>query len=72
MAKIWTNSEIALEGDVVIDTERHVVFSGFINLHAHGQSIGDYGMQAMQGLTTALECESRMLPVAEWYGGHTK
>ncbi|MGB5278409.1 MAG: amidohydrolase family protein, partial [Gammaproteobacteria bacterium] len=36
-------------------------------LHAHGQNIGDYRMQAMQGVTTMLELESGVLPVSDWY-----
>lgn len=60
-------SEFPLEGDTVIDATGYVVSPGFIDLHAHGQSLGDYRMQAMQGVTTALELESGVLPIADWY-----
>ena len=50
-----------------IDATGHVVAPGFIDIHAHGQNIGDYRMQAMQGVTTMLELESGVLPIAEWY-----
>jgi N-acyl-D-glutamate deacylase len=50
-----------------IDATGRVVAPGFIDIHAHGQNIGDYRMQAMQGVTTMLELESGVLPIAEWY-----
>ncbi|MGX9349738.1 amidohydrolase family protein [Shimia sp. W99] len=67
--KIVAISEFPLAGDTVIDATGHVVSPGFIDLHAHGQSIGDYRMQAMQGVTTALELESGVLPIGDWYDG---
>lgn len=67
--KIVAISEFPLEGDTVIDAAGQVVAPGFIDLHAHGQSIGDYRMYAMQGVTTALELESGVLPIADWYEG---
>ncbi|MCL5779110.1 amidohydrolase family protein [Limibaculum sp. FT325] len=65
--RIVAISEFPLQGDVVIDARGHVVAPGFIDLHAHGQNIGDYRMQVMQGVTTALELESGLLPVGDWY-----
>ncbi len=56
-----------IEGNKTIDATGHVVAPGFIDLHAHGQNIGDYRMQAMQGVTTMLELESGVLPIGEWY-----
>ena len=67
--RISAISEFPLEGDTVVDATGHVVSPGFIDLHAHGQSIGDYRMQAMQGVTTALELESGVLPIGDWYEG---
>ena len=65
--RIAAISEFPLDGDSVIDATGHVVAPGFIDLHAHGQNIGDYRMMAVQGVTTALELESGVLPIAEWY-----
>lgn len=44
-----------------------VVAPGFIDLHAHGQSIPADRMQAFDGVTTSLELELGSLPVAAWY-----
>lgn len=59
----------SIEGSRTVDATGHVVAPGFIDLHAHGQNIGDYRMQAMQGVTTMLELESGVLPISEWYDG---
>ncbi len=56
-----------ITGQKTIDATGQVVAPGFIDIHAHGQNIGDYRMQAMQGVTTMLELESGVLPIGEWY-----
>jgi len=56
-----------ITGKQSIDATGHVVSPGFIDIHAHGTNIGDYRMQAMQGVTTMLELESGVLPIGEWY-----
>lgn len=64
---------IAAVGDVkeqagrVIDAKGLVVSPGFIDLHAHGQSLPADRMQAFDGVTTTLELEVGVLPVARWY-----
>ncbi|TNF42874.1 MAG: D-glutamate deacylase [Cytophagales bacterium] len=65
--KIAVITEEAISGKKTIDATGHVVSPGFIDIHAHGQNIGDYRMQAMQGVTTMLELESGILPVGQWY-----
>jgi len=64
---IVTISESPLTGKSIIDARGQVVAPGFIDLHAHGQNIGDYRMQAVQGVTTMLELESGVLPISDWY-----
>lgn len=44
-----------------------IVAPGFIDLHAHGQSLPADRMQAFDGVTTTLELEVGILPVADWY-----
>ena len=49
-----------------IDAAGLIVAPGFIDLHAHGQSLPADRMQAFDGVTTALELEVGALPVAGW------
>jgi N-acyl-D-glutamate deacylase len=64
---------IAVIGDItgsatdIIDAKGLVVSPGFIDLHAHGQSLPADRMQAFDGVTTTLELEVGVLPVARWY-----
>jgi N-acyl-D-glutamate deacylase len=51
----------------VIDATGLVVAPGFIDLHSHGQSIPADRMQAFDGVTTTLDLEAGVLPVASWY-----
>lgn len=44
-----------------------VVAPGFIDLHAHGQCLPSDRMQAFDGVTTSLELELGVWPVARWY-----
>ena len=69
IAVITTDS---INGKATIDATGHVVAPGFIDIHAHGQNIGDYRMQAMQGVTTMLELESGVLPISDWSDAQAK
>jgi len=60
-------SEDPLEGKRVLDAAGGIVAPGFIDFHAHGQNIPADRMQAFDGVTTALELESGILPVGPWY-----
>ena len=60
-----TNSP--LRGRTVVDARGLVVAPGFIDLHSHGQDDENYRYKAHDGVTTALELEIGVSPVAEWY-----
>lgn len=65
--KIVAVSTGAMQGKTVIDATGLVVAPGFIDLHSHGQDAENYRYKAMDGVTTALELESGVFPVAPWY-----
>ena len=65
--KIATISSEPLKGKEVVDATGKIVCPGFIDLHAHSQNIGSNRIQAFDGLTTALDLESGVLPVSEFY-----
>lgn len=60
-------TEQPIQGNRIIDAEGLVVAPGFIDLHAHGQSILAARVQALDGVTTALELEAGMYPIASYY-----
>lgn len=60
-------TEGGLEGREVIDASGLVVAPGFIDLHAHGQDPFSADLQVRDGVTTALELEGGVFPVAPWY-----
>jgi len=66
---------VAIGGDLgpaaqVIDAKGLVVAPGFIDLHGHAQSLPADRMQAFDGVTTSLELELGVWPVARWYDEH--
>ncbi|HYL73134.1 MAG TPA: amidohydrolase family protein [Bryobacteraceae bacterium] len=65
--RIAAVSEAPLTGRVVVDVKGLVVTAGFIDLHSHGQTPENYGFKARDGVTTALELEVGVNPVAAWY-----
>lgn len=56
-----------LEGDTVLDATGLVVGPGFVDLHSHVHSIAGHRLQALDGVTTALDLEAGLMPVAVAY-----
>lgn len=65
--KIAAISETPLDGKEMLDASGNVVAPGFIDLHAHGQTTSDLQIKARDGVTTALDLEAGVYPVAAWY-----
>jgi len=55
------------EDALVIDVTGLVVGPGFIDLHSHVHSIAGHRLQAMDGVTTSLDLEAGLMPVARAY-----
>jgi dihydroorotase len=66
-AEIAAISTTPLRGATVIDVGGLVVAPGFIDPHAHAQTLEGNRFQARDGVTTALELESGALPIDDWY-----
>ncbi|MDA3627544.1 amidohydrolase family protein [Saccharopolyspora sp. WRP15-2] len=58
-----------LRGDTVVDVSNRVLAPGFIDMHSHAQTVTGLRLQAMDGVTTALELEAGALPVRDAYAG---
>jgi cytosine/adenosine deaminase-related metal-dependent hydrolase len=56
-----------LAGEVRLDAAGLVVAPGFVDLHSHAQTVPSLRMQALDGVTTALELEAGGYPVAAAY-----
>lgn len=65
--KIAAISEAPLQGHTVVNAPGLVVTPGFIDLHQHGQTSENYAFKARDGVTTALEMEVGVSPLALWY-----
>src|SRR6185436_19114749 len=66
-SEIAAVSASPLRGKTVVDVKGLVVAPGFVDLHSHGQKPENYRFKARDGVTTALEMEVGVSPVAPWY-----
>lgn len=65
--KIAAISDAALTGRRSIEARGLVVAPGFIDIHSHAQYAFGYDQQAQDGVTTALELEEGVYPIAPFY-----
>lgn len=65
--RIVAVSETPLTAGRTLDVSGLIVAPGFVDLHGHGQSILAGRVQALDGVTTSLELEAGVLPVADFY-----
>lgn len=70
--RIAAISDKPLKGAKMIDAKGLIVSPGFIDVHTHSYQIPGQRLQAHDGVTTGLEMESGILPVAEWYDAQAK
>jgi N-acyl-D-aspartate/D-glutamate deacylase len=56
-----------LSGEINIDATGLVVSPGFIDIHTHGMNDESNRLAVADGVTTALELEVGVYPVASWY-----
>jgi len=56
-----------LTGDGVIDVAGKIVGPGFVDLHSHVHTIAGQRLQALDGVTTSLDLEAGVMPIADAY-----
>ncbi len=56
-----------LNGDSIVDASGLVVGPGFVDLHSHVHTIAGQRLQALDGVTTALDLEVGLMPVGRAY-----
>ncbi|WP_417438473.1 amidohydrolase family protein [Idiomarina sp.] len=66
-SKIAIVTAESITGEQKVNAKGLVISPGFIDMHAHGQTILSGRVQAFDGVTTALELESGTFPVDEFY-----
>ncbi|MBO0850096.1 MAG: amidohydrolase family protein [Pseudonocardia sp.] len=66
-ARVVAMSETPPPAAMTLDISGMVLAPGFIDLHSHAQSVTGLQLQALDGVTTALELEAGVLPVASSY-----
>lgn len=65
--RIVAIEEGTLSGELNIDASGLVVAPGFIDIHTHGMNDESNRLAVADGVTTALELEVGVYPVAPWY-----
>lgn len=65
--RITAVAELPPPSRATVDVTGSVLAPGFIDLHSHAQTITGLRLQALDGVTTALELEAGVLPVTAGY-----
>jgi len=65
--KVVALSRSPLKANKLIDAKGLIVAPGFIDLHSHGQDAANYRAKAMDGVTSALECEIGVAAIDRFY-----
>ena len=65
--RIVAISDDRMAGDLEIDAKGLIVSSGFIDLHAHGQTEESYQAMVHDGVTSGFELEVGTADVSDWY-----
>lgn len=58
---------LSAEDAAVLDVSGLIVGPGFVDLHSHVHSVAGQRLQALDGVTTALELEAGLMPVGQAY-----
>lgn len=58
---------VVAEGATVLDVSGLIVGPGFVDLHSHVHSIAGHRLQALDGVTTALDLEAGLMPITRAY-----
>jgi N-acyl-D-aspartate/D-glutamate deacylase len=66
IAAVAPNLQVA-DPVTVVDVAGSIVGPGFVDLHSHVHSIAGHRLQAMDGVTTALDLEAGLMPLARAY-----
>jgi cytosine/adenosine deaminase-related metal-dependent hydrolase len=67
VAEVREPGATAPDGATVIDASGKILGPGFVDLHSHVHSIAGQRLQAMDGVTTALDLEMGLMPVSRAY-----
>jgi predicted amidohydrolase YtcJ len=58
---------LAPEDANVVDVSDLIVGPGFVDVHGHVHSVAGQRLQALDGVTTALDLEARLMPIEKAY-----
>ncbi len=69
---VAVGNDLTVDGAEVVDVSGLVVGPGFVDLHSHVHSVAGQRLQALDGVTTALDLEMGLMPVGRAYDDAAK